>query len=297
MKRRAAILSGVGAAFALVLAGCGDPGSFDGAITDLAPEAGELIGWQPRGGAQIFEGEELFELINGGAEIYHEFGFRRALSSDYSDGANGLIALEVFEMEDAAAAYGVIAFKTGAMGRSLALGDEAILEEYYLNLRKDRFVVTLTAMDTNEETLRGLEVIAAVVSGRIQGGGELPAIVAEVTSGPRVPEKVFYLGGDLALAGAAPFAAGLGSEMTEGAVAQFGDRIEVILRYSDPEVARSRFDEIANELGSRAGLTLVDTADSESARLEGGDGSEVRLALTGASIYLVQQKSAAGGGP
>lgn len=297
MMRRAVIMSGVGAAVALVLAGCGDPGSPDGAITDLAPAAGEMTGWEPRGGAQIFEGEELFELINGGAEIYHEFGFERALSSDYSNGANGLVALEIFEMEDADAAYGVYAIKSGTTGEAIELGDEAVLEAYYLNLRKDRFVVTLTAMDTSEDTLRGLEAIAAEVSEKIPGGSRPPAVVSEMTMGDQMPERLFYVRGGLALVSAAPFAAGLGPMMAEGAAARFDDRTEVMLRYPDPAIAGQRFDLIIAELDGRADLDLVEKVDGKSARLEGADGSALRLSLTGDSIWLVQEHGATGGGP
>ena len=122
MSRRI-VLSMTLAVAAAVLTHCGGSEVPRGAIVDLAPSAREVEGWAPAGAAQVFEGEDLFQLINGGAEIYHEFGFQRALSQDYIGAEGRSIALEVYEMEGVAAAYGVYSFKSGT-GQPLDLGGD-----------------------------------------------------------------------------------------------------------------------------------------------------------------------------
>ena len=56
------------------------------AVTDLLPPAGELPGWSLSGKPEHVEGEDLFLLINGGAEIYHEYGFKQAITGMYKKG-------------------------------------------------------------------------------------------------------------------------------------------------------------------------------------------------------------------
>ena len=47
------------------------------------PGVEELDGWAPSGKAQYVEGDDLFLLINGGAEVYHEYGFKQAAALGY----------------------------------------------------------------------------------------------------------------------------------------------------------------------------------------------------------------------
>ena len=51
----------------------------------LLPQAGDAGSWKPEDEPQHVEGEDLFLLINGGAEIYHEYGFTQAAVQSYID--------------------------------------------------------------------------------------------------------------------------------------------------------------------------------------------------------------------
>ncbi len=291
MNLRNPFLAAAATIAALALAACGGPGPRDAGITGLAPVAGEVEGWAPITEAQIFEGEELFDLINGGAEIYHEFGFRQALAQDFSGPEQRLVALEIFEMKDSAAAYGTYSFKISGSGRTLEMSDEAMLEDYYLNFRGGPYVVTLTGMSDDEITMQGVTGIARAVAKKIQIEGEVPAIVAELMAGDEKPDRLHYLRGELAVANAAPFTIGMRLGMTEGAAARFGDRTEIMLRYPDAQLARQQFAELVGELGGRAGWTVVEEREGDSALLDDGKGSHIELAWSGETIMLVVSES------
>ena len=99
---------------------------------------------------QYVEGEDLFLLINGGAEIYHEYGFKQAVVQSYADDQDRSLNLEIYEMLDPAAGYGIFTFKRGKGGRDLELGDEACLQDYYLNVWKGDFLITFVGFDTEK---------------------------------------------------------------------------------------------------------------------------------------------------
>jgi len=289
--KRDIFLAAVIAIGTLVLATCGRTGPHEATITDLAPAAGEVEDWAPVAEAQIFEGDDLFELINGGAEIYHEFGFRRALAQDFTGPEQRLIALEVFEMNDTAAAYGTYSFKIRGSGRPLELGDEAMLEDYYLNLHRGPYVVTLTGMNDDEITMQGITRIARAIAEKIQIDGEVPAVVAELVAGDGKPERVYYLRGELAVANVAPFAVGIRLGMTEGAAVRFSGRTEVMLRYPDAQLAQQQSAAIVRELGHRAGWTVVEEWDGDFALLDDGKGSHVELACSDDTIVMIASES------
>lgn len=134
-----------------------------GSISSLTAAAVPLEGWRMDGEPQVVVGDALFELINGGAELYHQHGFVQALSAEYSDDADRDISLEVFEMEDLQGAQNVYAEKSGGAGEALAVGDEAAFEDYYLNVRTGPYLITITGFETDEATTDAIRRLAESV--------------------------------------------------------------------------------------------------------------------------------------
>ncbi|MEW6266793.1 MAG: DUF6599 family protein [Thermodesulfobacteriota bacterium] len=131
------------------------------------PPPAESKDWRPDGPAQEVAGQDLFQLINGGAEFYLKHGCQRALAQSYRNEHGKRINLEIFEMRTPDDAQAVFAQKAAGRGEKLDLGHEARLEDYYLNCRKGRMLITLTGFDGESETRTGLVDLARAVAGRI----------------------------------------------------------------------------------------------------------------------------------
>ena len=138
-------------------------------IAGISAAAVEIDGWRMDYEPEIYVGDTLFELINGGAEVYHRFGFVQALATQYSDAENRSISLEVFEMRDLDGARNIYSDKTGGSGESLEIGDEAAGEDYYLNFRSGSYLVTITGFDSQPETRAGILVLARAVAAQLGG--------------------------------------------------------------------------------------------------------------------------------
>jgi len=135
---------------------------------DLAPRTGDVAGWTPDGEAQCAVGDDLFLLIDGGAEVYLEHGFREALFQAYRSDDGKSINLEIYKMVSPEAAHGIYTFKTGNDGSPIDVGQEGRLDSYYLNFRRGNFLVTIIGLDTDIGTLAGIEKIARAVDSRLQ---------------------------------------------------------------------------------------------------------------------------------
>ena len=70
-SKTAAVLAAILAVLTMALPGCAEE-------TDA--------GWTPSEDARVFSGDDLFIYINGGAAIYHEYGFEEVRVSEYSCG-------------------------------------------------------------------------------------------------------------------------------------------------------------------------------------------------------------------
>ena len=136
---------------------------------DLALLAAPPPEWQQTDAPTTVAGEALFTVINGGAEMYLRAGFRQAVFNVLQN-ADGLsINLEIYEMDNPAAARAIFAQKTGNSGLQAPFGQDARLASYYLNFWRGRYQITISGYASTPETLAAIRMVAATVDKRLQG--------------------------------------------------------------------------------------------------------------------------------
>jgi hypothetical protein len=207
-------------------------------LPDYLPSAAELKNWEPAGTAQHVKGDDLFLLINGGAEIYYEYGFKQAITQGYKhkDQPSLGFNLEIYEMQNPEAAYGVYTFKTGDAGKSIDVGNEGLLEDYYLNFWKGNFLVTVIGFDSKKETLDGIIRTAKIVNAKIKETGQKPTLLQLLPKGDKFqlkPNGITYLKGNLALFNQYEFDSKDIFGLKEGVVANYKDFRYFVFRYKD----------------------------------------------------------------
>lgn len=139
-----------------------------GSLLQLLPLESDLKGWKLDGEPQTAEGTRLFELINGGAEEYVKEGFSGAVIATYRNNEGKRINLEIYEMLSPQSAKKIHRKKARDKGQKVSVGEEAAMEDYYLNFRKGPYQVTLSGYDTQRETLEWLLLMARLVAERIR---------------------------------------------------------------------------------------------------------------------------------
>jgi uncharacterized protein (DUF362 family) len=208
----------------------------------------DLQPWAPEDEPRTAEGEMLFMLINGAAELYFEYGFNRAIFQSYIHGDDQWIDVEIYEMEDAVAAYGLQSLKRGRTGKSLDIGQEAFLEEYYLNFRKGKVQVSVVGQNSSEATLEALIRIANAVEARIPGIGETPELIRLLKESDFSPRYSVYIKGPIGLFNSLPIVLDTLAGFDEGVVVRYDDFMLALLKYPSTEEAASSFDQTAEAL-------------------------------------------------
>jgi len=171
-------------------------------VTDISsciPHNNEMPGWFEEDVHRIYKGESLYEYINGGAEIYHEYGFKQVITQDYSNKAGESLSLEIFEMEDDTAAYGTYTFKTGTTGKRISFGNQAVIESYYINVWQAHYVVTISAFSQSEEMQQALITFAEFVCKKLPTGGKAPELINIMPKDNKVEGSLKYIEGKIAL--------------------------------------------------------------------------------------------------
>jgi len=152
---------------------------------------GEVLGWRPGGDDEVFDRDNLFDLIDGGAEVYRALNVRRVVSRQYvKPGAPDIIA-DVFDMGSARDAFGAYHHDMRE-GKDAGVGRESELLGCNLSFWKDRYFVSVVPLDITEESGRAVLELSRKVAGAIRGEGEKPDLVALLPAGDLVASQVHY---------------------------------------------------------------------------------------------------------
>jgi len=245
-------------------------------LNKYLPGTDETGEWKEDGSPQEYKGEDLYSYINGGAEIYHEYGFKQVIVQDYKRKNGKSIALEIFEMENTEGAYGIYTFKTSTEGKELALGDKAQLADYYLNFWKGDFVVTLTGFDEDEEIVKGLKKIARGVDTKIKSRGREPAFVFLLPEKDLMEQSIKYFKGNLGLYNSYPFFTRDVFRLKKGIKGDYKAGYSVfIISYEDSKENQSRFNDVKRSFEENPRYKDFRSVDEKLFQAEDGKGKLV----------------------
>ncbi|HUX08049.1 MAG TPA: DUF6599 family protein [Acidobacteriota bacterium] len=131
-------------------------------IFTLLPGNGVPEGWELPEAPQLFPREALFSHINGGAELYLQYGFDRLALADYEKGSLE-VRVEIYKMNDAEAAAGIFAENSKGVEKSDKFGKACTLDQYQIIFHRDRYYVSVTCYEPSEELQAAMETLAAAV--------------------------------------------------------------------------------------------------------------------------------------
>jgi hypothetical protein len=137
-------------------------------ISKYLPINNEVENWNPVDTVKTFVGEDLFLLINGGAEIYHKHGFIQVISQTFENSTNKQVSIEFYEMKTPEAAKTIYESKISENGDKLEFGTEATLNNYYLNMYYDKYLLTLIGYDSEDETVEGIRIITKAIANKLK---------------------------------------------------------------------------------------------------------------------------------
>lgn len=187
-----ALITTAAAALWLAAAPCAAQDSVE--LSRLLPAAEAISGWRTDGEPLLYTQDDLWEYIDGSAENFLSFDFRRVLAQSYLSAGERGLKVEIYEHGSPLMAYGIYA-QMRSPGLALhAIGNEAFSDEYSINFWKDRFYVRVAVFETGEDSDAALALFARAIADAIPGGGG--ALSVETGAFPEeglVPNDLRYL--------------------------------------------------------------------------------------------------------
>ena len=154
-------------------------------------------GWQKTGEERYFSKETLFNYINGGAEIFLEFGFRNLTIQAYKKGKNEL-SLNVYQMENADAALGIYLNRCGKETALPKIQARNSYHPYQLTLVKGRYFIQIDNFSGDRKNRPVMEKMARFLTGQIKIKEE-PRVLSILPVENMIPGSEMIIRGPYAL--------------------------------------------------------------------------------------------------
>lgn len=207
----------------------------------LLPEDGDVPNWNLKDSVETYLGEDLFMYINGGADLYLEYGFDEVAAGRYMNFQSNSILVDVYKMSSIDAAYGVFTLSSTSKGKPQMLGDQSFLYDYYLDLWKGPYFIRFTANKKDNGMIDTLMLFAKTIVPKISINGKKP----QLTQAFHLPgfeiTNLKYITGIVGLNNIFNFGHGSIAGFSEGLYAKWEDKFLFVFAYEDGRKRREWF--------------------------------------------------------
>ncbi len=162
-------------------------------LTELAEQLpGEISGWNKSAKGTFYSPENLYEYINGGAELYISYNFRQMLAQKYEKGELPEITMDIFDMGNSFNAFGVFSHSREALDQTIAPDVESEYASGLLTFWKGRFYVSIMAYPETEEKKKMVLTLGRHIAGLIQEASQIPPIISKLPTEHLIKESIRY---------------------------------------------------------------------------------------------------------
>jgi hypothetical protein len=176
----------------LCLASCG---LHRRSVERLFPSPGFEKGWKWDGRPRHFTPENLYEAIDGEADLYISYGFRELGTLLYYWGSpsDTFFVVDIYDMGSPLNAFGVYSNLRHPEYQFESIGDEGFVHDYGMKFYKDRFLVDVKLGEFSEKCRRAALIVAKETARRIRSSGRAPGLLRLLPEENRVPHSLRYV--------------------------------------------------------------------------------------------------------
>lgn len=131
-----------------------------------------LDGWPQIGSPQTYNQKNLFNRVDGQAELFFKYGFQKSVAALYQNERNpkDQVEVDLYDMGNVLQAFGIFS-RFRSEDRPAGVGLESYLEDTSLLFYKGRYFVMLYATESDHSLLRRM---AMTISSRISDSSRPP---------------------------------------------------------------------------------------------------------------------------
>jgi hypothetical protein len=136
--------------------------------------------------AKSFDRKNLYDYLDGGAELYLAYDFQNLLVQDYKAGEKS-VTVEVYSMATSADAFGL--FSLDQEGENIQIGDKANYGSGLLKLWKGNYFVRITDMNGNDQYKEAILQLGKNIESKIEIKGQKPELLSKLPPEGLIPNS------------------------------------------------------------------------------------------------------------
>ncbi|MBN2431604.1 MAG: hypothetical protein JXQ27_09020 [Acidobacteria bacterium] len=150
-----------------------------------------IDGWRATGRDRYYDADTIFDYIDGGGEVYRAYNLRRCAARRYEHSSGPEIVLDVFDLGSASDAFGV--FTHDLDGDPVSIGQDGRYRPGWLSFWKNRFFVSIYAMEETDASARIVRELGRTVAAAIADEGRRPELLAALPDEGQQTNRIRYL--------------------------------------------------------------------------------------------------------
>jgi len=164
----------------------------------LLPAKGDVAGWATSRAPRGFNPDNLFELIDGAADSFIEYGVQQMVTADYTQSGTGFQAvIELYQMKDPLNAFGKYAEERNPESDFLTVGNEGYSGGTAVNFWTGPYYVKVTAFQDKDAIKQELVKLAQAVAAKVKDPASPPAEIAAFPKEGQLPHTARYIPKDV----------------------------------------------------------------------------------------------------
>jgi hypothetical protein len=159
-------------------------------LFDVLPGGGFVPGWKTAGAERIFTSEDLYNYINGGADLFLELGFDTLCVQKYQREFQQL-QVDIYKMQNPSAALGIYLYKAGNETSRANLPERNSCNRYQYSLWKGRYFIQISNFSGDTSLTGIMDTLSILITDRIKAGST--EILAFLPMENKIPgsERIF----------------------------------------------------------------------------------------------------------
>ena len=157
-------------------------------LSDYLPKT--ISEWKATGPDKFYYPENLYEYINGGAELFISYGFNQVISRTYKRSGQPDILVEIFNMVEAKNAFGV--YSQGREKIDSTYGQGSQIYHGAILFWKGPYYISIVTDSETTQSKPAIIKMAKKIDKAIKVQGTLPEILNWIPEEELAPESIFY---------------------------------------------------------------------------------------------------------
>jgi hypothetical protein len=189
-----------------------------------------------------FKGDDLFFLIDGGAEVYLEYGFIQVWAADYGFDKQS-VHIELYEMATQDAAWGIFSLRKPIGTTHNQQPDAVSQAKDYLMAYDNNYYLVISGL---QDSLI-LNDIANSIFPKLTNSHYKPQLVNFVTQKLPETQRTVFAKGTLALSNVFQFGYGMLTDFKEACALQVDRKLIIVIQYNGKEEAQTAYSDFVSK--------------------------------------------------